>query len=172
MIITLTGFMGVGKSTIASRLALYLYCRHKDLDLAIEEGEGATIDEIFSTRGEQEFRKLEEEYLEKLINGCCDKVFVLSLGGGALLSQKNRDLIKRRTFCIYLKASLETITERLVKAKKTRPLVKEKSDSELRLHIAQLFDQRKTGYESAADLTISVDNTNIRQILSEIMSSI
>lgn len=83
MIITLTGFMGVGKSTIASKLASYLYCRHKDLDLAIEEGEGATVDEIFSLRGEQVFRNLEEEYLEKIINGCCDKVFVLSLGGGA-----------------------------------------------------------------------------------------
>lgn len=172
MIITLTGFMGVGKSTIASKLASYLYCRHKDLDLAIEEGEGATVDEIFSLRGEQVFRNLEEEYLEKIINGCCDKVFVLSLGGGALLSQKNRDLIKKRTYCIYLKASLETITERLVKAKKSRPLVKDKSDSELRLQVTQLFNERKTGYESAADLTICVDDTNVREILAKIMNSI
>lgn len=172
MIITLTGFMGVGKSTIASRLAAYLYCSYKDLDIEIEQGEGLSADELFASEGEQEFRKLEEKYLERIINECSEKVFVLSLGGGALLSSKNRKLVTDETLCIYLKASLETLTERLVKAKKSRPLVKDKSDTELRNEVVRLFNEREPGYDSVAKLVVCVDKKTIREILSEILSSI
>lgn len=172
MIITLTGFMGVGKSTIASRLANHLYCNFADLDSVIEQGEGMSVDEIFKKKGEGEFRRLEEFYLENLINKCKDKVLVVSLGGGALLSNKNRFTIAEETFCIYLKASLDTITERLSRAHKSRPLVKDKNEKELRKEVERLFKEREPGYESAAKLIVNVDNYSVREILSTIMNSI
>lgn len=172
MIITLTGFMGVGKSTVASRLANHLYCNCADLDTLIEQGEGMLVEEIFSKRGEGEFRKLEETYLENLIAKCKDKVLVVSLGGGALLSHKNRFAITENTFCIYLKASTDTIANRLAKAHKSRPLVKDKSEDELRKEVERLFKEREPGYESAAKLIVNVDNISVREILSTIMDSI
>ena len=172
MIITLTGFMGVGKSTIASRLATYLYCNSLDLDKLIEQGEEMSIEDIFNNKGEAEFRKLEEIYLENLINLCKEKVLVVSLGGGALLSHKNRSIVSDNTFCIYLKASMETITQRLIRAKKNRPLVKDKTNLELRDEVKRLFNEREPGYESTAKLVVDVDHSSVREILTTIMNSI
>jgi shikimate kinase len=85
MIISLTGFMGVGKSTISERLSKHLYCKVVDLDRHIEQHEGMTIDEIFKTKGEQFFREIEELYLDKILLENREKVLVLSLGGGTLI---------------------------------------------------------------------------------------
>jgi len=164
--------MGVGKSTIASKLASLLYCRCADLDTLIELGEDNSIEQIFQQNGESYFRELEEAYLADLIENCSEKVLVVSLGGGALLSQKNRDLVTSRTFCIYLKASVDTIAKRLTKARKSRPLVMDKNDSDLKLEIARLYKDRKPGYETAAKLTVDVDEKSLREILTIIMDSI
>ncbi|MEA5005852.1 MAG: shikimate kinase [Rikenellaceae bacterium] len=170
MIISLTGFMGVGKSTIAGLLAKHLYCKLVDLDKLIEQEQGMAVSEIFSSKGELYFRKLEEETLEKLINKNKEKILILSLGGGTLMSEANRIIISKNTYCIYLKASLELLTERLMTHKGKRPVVENIDDENFREEIRSLFEKRKPGYEAVASIIIDVDRKSIRTLLLEIIS--
>jgi len=170
MIISLTGFMGVGKSTIAGLLAKHLYCKLVDLDKLIEQEQGMAVGDIFSTKGEAHFRKLEEQSLERLIKKNKEKVLVLSLGGGTLMSEANRKIIKKSTRCIYLRASLELLTERLMTHKGKRPVVDNIDDASLHEEISTLFEKRKPGYEAAASIIIDADGKSVRALLLEIMS--
>ena len=172
MIISLTGFMGVGKSTIAEKLSAHLYCKHTDLDKYIENIHNDTVEGIFSKHGEMYFREIEEQALESIINGNKEKVLVLSLGGGALISEKNRELIKNRTMCIYLRAGTETLYQRLIKSRKSRPLVEKEDDTELRNKIVNLWNIREEGYVQSASVTIDVDNLSVKEILIKILSLI
>ena len=170
MIISLTGFMGVGKSTIAGLLAKHLYCKVVDLDKLIEQEQGMAVGEIFSTKGEFFFRKLEEQSLERLIKENKEKILILSLGGGTLMSEANRRIIRKSTRCIYLRASLELLTERLMTHKGKRPVVDNIDDASLHEEISTLFEKRKPGYEAAASIIIDVDGKSVRTLLLEIMS--
>jgi len=164
--------MGVGKSTISNKLAKHLFCKIVDLDRYIEFNEGISIEEIFHTKGEPYFRSKEEIYLKTLLTENREKVLVLSLGGGTLISAENQKLIKERTLCIYLKASPYTQFSRLSKTKKNRPNLSGLSDSEFKKGIERLFEERREGYENSNSLVIDVDGKSIKNILSEIMNSI
>lgn len=173
MIISLTGFMGVGKSTIATTLAKHLYCSNLDLDKYLENlYNGQTIEELFKSMGEEKFREAEELALEQLLINNQEKVLVLSLGGGALISDKNRELILKQTKCIYLKASLETLYKRLEKSRKQRPLVKYEEGVNLKETIYNLYKQREEGYNYCASITIEVDNLTLKEILIKILAAI
>jgi shikimate kinase len=164
--------MGVGKSTIAEQLSKHLFCRHIDLDKAVEASEGLSVEQIFALRGEPFFREAEEKILNDIVTKNSEKVLVLSLGGGALISGKNRRLLKENAYCIYLRASVENIISRLSHAKKTRPLIKDKSEEELIVEIRRLFSVRESGYESSADYVLEMDKKTIHDILSEILGII
>jgi shikimate kinase len=164
--------MGVGKSTIAEQLSKHLFCRHTDLDKAVEASEGLSVEQIFALRGEPFFREAEEKILNDIVTKNSEKVLVLSLGGGALISGKNRRLLKENAYCIYLRASVENIISRLTHAKKTRPLIKDKSEEELIVEIRRLFSVRESGYESSADYVLEMDKKTIHDILSEILGII
>lgn len=164
--------MGVGKSTIANSLAKHLYCKSVDLDRLVESDYGKAIGEIFQIGGENLFRELEEKSLEKLISGNREKVLVISLGGGALISPKNRLLIKHHTYCIYLKASGETLYKRLIASRKSRPLVAEEKPGALIETINKLFAEREEGYISCATLIVDADSLSVKETVAKIISSI
>ena len=169
MIISFIGFMGAGKSTIAERLSKLLSSPHIDLDLYIESKEGITVSEIFSTSGETAFRKIEERYLSELINNNTHKVLLLSLGGGSLLSASNRRIIRDNSVCIYLKASADTLAERLSKSRKTRPLISEIQPSDFKGHIETLLNKREKHYESTASITIDIDGLSANEIIERVI---
>lgn len=167
--------MGVGKSTISKRLSRHLYCKVIDLDRFIESKEGISIEEMFESKGEIYFREKEEYYLNRLLAENGEKVLVLSLGGGTLISKVNQELIKEKTFCIYLKASEETQIERLSKSNRLRPNIKEFKElptGEYEAGIKRLFEIRRAGYEYCSSLIIDVDNKSVNDMLTEIINSI
>lgn len=118
--IYLCGFMGSGKSSVAKRLAARLSWSYVDIDREVEKLENKKISDIFASRGEAYFRSREEEMIGWASRS---ERKVVSLGGGALLSEKNRCKVYETGVLIWLSASPEMLLERLSKSY-LRPLVK------------------------------------------------
>ena len=123
MILSLTGFMGCGKSSTGRALAGRLKARFVDLDEEIVARAGRPIPEIFRD-GEDAFRAVELETLQSVLDAAdaAQGDTVLALGGGALTLQAARELIFSRTRCVWLRTRLETIRQRLGDADASRPL--------------------------------------------------
>ena len=164
--IILSGYMGSGKSTVARLLHAKTGMKALDLDDFIEKSEGMAIPEIFATKGEIHFRKLEHETLRKLLNS--GEAFILSLGGGTPCYANNHELLKREdVITIYLKASPETLFERLHAEAGNRPLLNDKSLEEMKEFIAvHLFE--RSFYYNQSDYKVSTDGKSPDAIASEI----
>ncbi len=106
----IVGMMGAGKSTLGRALAQALERPFMDTDEQIERETGRTIEEIFRERGEAGFRDLETACLIEVSR---DQGFIISLGGGALLCEENRRVIRATGRSIYLRARPKTIAARL-----------------------------------------------------------
>ena len=100
MIISLVGFMGCGKTSVGCMLAEEMGAFFIDQDNLIEELEGMEIMQIFQQKGEKYFRKKENEVLKRILSSE-KRHFVLSTGGGIILSEENRTLLQQKTFCIF-----------------------------------------------------------------------
>ena len=152
--------MGCGKSSVGRKLSELLCCPFTDLDAVIEQQTGRTIPEIFSTEGESGFRKRELEALCNII-GSEDSERVLSLGGGTITQDKCAEIIKEKTTCIYLRASMDTLVERLSDEASGRPLLQ---STDIRTRIETLMGQRSHKYESAAHHIIDTDGHSIEEV--------
>lgn len=171
-IIYLTGFMTSGKSTIGPILANVLGWNFYDLDKVLEEKEQMSVVEIFEKKGENYFRKMEEDTLSELSGK--NKV-VIALGGGTIGNERNLEIIKNTGVLIYLKVSPEILYKRL-KNKIDRPLFKdlvlgEKSEDEFIERIKTLLDKREDSYKQA-DLEINTDETRIGYTVDKIAKKI
>ena len=164
MVIALTGFMGCGKSTVGKILAEMLGIRFFDLDEIIVEGEKRTIPDIFSSEGEDGFRNLEIKYLQRVLKGGGDKV--LSLGGGTPTIPAARDLLREKTVCIYLRATVDTLQANLSGSEGNRPLLK---DTPLREKISELLSIRSDAYLHSAHIVIDIDGLSADEIAEEII---
>ncbi|MRJ08257.1 shikimate kinase [Ornithobacterium rhinotracheale] len=147
MLISLVGYMGSGKTSVASALSQKLQCRWADLDHEIENFEKIKISEIFKQKGEIYFRKLENQLLEKLLQS--PEPMVLSLGGGAPMFYNNMELLLAHSESFYLFASPAELATRLAKGKAQRPLIQHLSDEELPEFIAKHLFERNPKYQMA-----------------------
>ena len=166
MIITLTGFMGCGKSSVGRCLSELLCCPFMDLDAVIEESQGRSIPEIFAAEGEAAFRQMEVEALSRIIEAqqLRDKV-VVALGGGAVMTPKCAELVKEKTHCIYLRASVDTLVSHLENEAAGRPMLQGAS---LRSRIEELMALRSATYEATAHDVIDTDGKTVEEIAAEI----
>ncbi len=144
--------MGCGKTTIGGQLAQKLTLPFIDTDQEIENKMRMAISEIFGLWGESKFREIEEEIVHESIQS---PTSVIALGGGAVLSPINRELIRASGIGIYLQWTIDTLYRRL-KHSDDRPLLRQvPSDDRLDL-ISQMFDKRRKYYEQA-DILISAE---------------
>jgi shikimate kinase len=166
--IILLGYMGCGKSTIAQKLSAMITTPYVDLDEFIEKKAKISIKEIFETHGEIHFRKLEHTYFLELLNSP-DKI-IIGLGGGTPCYANNHELlIGEGITSIYLKASIDTLFNRLAANKSKRPLIADKSDEEMKEFIAKhLFD--RSFYYNHAQHKVTVDGKSIEETVNDILN--
>jgi shikimate kinase len=166
--IILLGYMGCGKSTIANTLSRMVQIPYVDLDEYIEEKAKLTIKEIFETHGEIYFRKLEHTFFVELLNA--SEEMIIGLGGGTPCYANNHELLNGDgVTSIYLKASIETLFNRLVANKSKRPLIADKSEAEMKEFIAKhLFD--RSFYYNHAQHKVSVDDKSIEETVNDILN--
>jgi shikimate kinase len=162
--IVITGFMGSGKSSVASALARLLDCDFVDLDDEISRSSGRSPGKIISEDGEETFRKIESEALLRVLE---DEVRVIALGGGAWTVPGNRELIGEfGCFTVWLDLPFEVCWSRIAAAGVHRPLAPEREQA------SRLYEQRRLMY-SLAELHLKADDsTHSPKLAIEIVASL
>ena len=171
-LIFLTGFSGSGKSTIGPLLANSLGFEFVDLDKAIEQAAGKSINRIFAEDGEAGFRQMEQQSIEALASR---GELVVSLGGGVLENDRCLSIIKAHGTLVYLKSSPEILAMRL-QHKTDRPLLKAEDGrrltrEEIRARIASMLEKREPRYLKA-DLVVVTDSKKIGSSVEELTRKI
>ena len=145
--IYLCGFMGCGKSTLGFHASKKLSLPIVDVDYIVEKKEKRSISEIFASKGEEHFRNAETRVIRSL---SFQPPRVVSLGGGAVLREKNVKLMKRRGIVVLIDTPFDVIYER-VKRNDRRPLAKSLDYDGL----YELYEKRRDAYLSAADVILT-----------------
>jgi shikimate kinase len=162
--IILTGFMGVGKTSIGTRLASDLGYTFVDTDELIEADQKMTITEIFAQKGESSFRDVEARIIRTVLE---HENQVVSTGGGAVIRDENRDAFKRAGLVVCLTARPEVIYER-IKHETHRPLLKV---ADPMAKIRDLLESRAKFY-GQADLIIDTSEKSVDEAVLEIKEKV
>ena len=160
--LTLTGMMGVGKSTIGKAISKRLSMEFIDIDKIIEKKLKLSVQKIFENKGEVFFRGFEENVtLEELKK----KNKVISLGGGSFMNAKIRDSVILDTKSFWLHLDLNLLEKRLLGTKK-RPLLIHKN---IRFDLERIYKERKDTY-SLADYKIDCNDLTANSITKKIIT--
>ena len=166
MKIVLIGFMGSGKSTVGNILSKKLNMDFVDTDNFIENRENEKIADIFKAKGEVYFRELETKALKEVCNTY--ENVIISVGGGLPMTEVNRPILKAECEVVYLKASIDTLYNRL-KGDTKRPLLQ---GNQLREKIEELMKLRAKVYEEVAAYSLDTDGNTPEEIAQEIIKII
>lgn len=155
MVITLIGYRGCGKSSVAPRLARRLEWNWLDSDAEIERRSGRSITEIFASDGESEFRRLESLVLDDALS---QTNLVLASGGGAVLSEHNRNRMRAAGPVVWLHVSVPTLVERLSRshAAERRPSLTGRPIAE---EVADVLAMREPLYRQCATIIVNADSS-------------
>ena len=160
--LTLTGMMGVGKTTVGKALSEHLSMEFLDVDTIIEKKLNLTVQKIFEKNGEAFFREVEEEVTLQTLK---DKNKIISLGGGAFMNPKIRDCVILNTKSYWLYLDLDLLEKRLINSRK-RPLLINKN---IRLDLEKIYNERKSTY-SLANYKIDCNNLSTDLITKKIIT--
>jgi shikimate kinase len=170
MTIVLIGYMASGKTSVGKILAEKLSYRFIDLDDFIEEKENATVKDLFKSKGEIYFRKVETQYLKELL-ALKEENIVLSLGGGAPCFGDNMDAVlsAKNAVSIYLKGSVSFLANKLINKKSKRPLIAHiKTLEDMAEFVGKHLFERMSFY-SKAEKHVVIDHKSKKDIVEEII---
>lgn len=159
--IYLIGFMGVGKSAVGRSLARAMRMQFIDSDWAIEQAAGKSIAKIFEEDGEEEFRRLEREFVE---SGHAESGLVVACGGGLPVQSGMSDLLKEKGVVVCLFAHPQTIMKRTIGNPK-RPLLNVENPEK---RIQALMEEREPVYMKTG-IGVSTEGRGIAEVVSSIM---
>jgi len=162
--LVLVGMMGAGKTTVGRRLANRLGRHFIDSDEEIETAAGMTIEDIFSTHGEADFRAGEVRVIARLLK---DRNIVLGTGGGAFIHPETRALVKAEAVSVWIKADFELLFAR-VSRRSNRPLLKTANPRET---LKKLIDARYPIY-AEADITVVSTDVPQDQVASDVIDAV
>ena len=179
--VVLIGFPGAGKSSVGFELERIYGWSWLDLDREIELRSGRTVANIIREEGETQFRDLESHALKDALSADCD---VISVGGGALLAEENRNLLLGKSTLVHLEVSVEEAVKRLSadeaisstkgatkRTEPVRPLLVGKSGTSIEENIEMLADRRKGIYD-IAQIKVSSDGLDGESLARKVFSEI
>ncbi|MGE3769772.1 MAG: shikimate kinase [Bdellovibrionales bacterium] len=162
--IILVGMMGVGKSSLGSRLGKRLNMPFVDSDMEIERAAGMGITELYESYGEDELRALERRVLHRLLAG---PPHVIATGGDAFADDETRAMLIAGGTTIWLQAGLETLSHR-IRRLEHRPLLQ---DVDLRATLDRLLKEREPQYAEAA-LSFDTDALSVPDLIEAIVAAV
>jgi len=160
--VTLTGFMGTGKTSVGQRLAERLGGTFVDTDTVVERAEGQTVERLFAERGEAYFRAAERCAVEEAV-GTADAV--IATGGGAIADEENFRRLHAAGPIVCLKASPEVILARVCDDGTARPLL---AGADPAARVRELLARRAAAY-AKADFTIDTSMIEIDTVVDRIV---
>lgn len=156
MRIFIIGYKSSGKTTIGKQLAKRLNMKFIDLDDVIEVREGSSIPVLYEKIGDTEFREKEWEALKEIVQ---EENLIVSTGGGTPCHCDNMNLMEKYGDILYIKLDNDTLVSRLKYATADRPIVKNKTDEELREYVKDLKDRCEHHYLRAKYIVDGKDLT-------------
>lgn len=165
--IIFVGYMAAGKTQVAQKVSEKLNIKAFDLDDLIEKKLEMSVSDVFKTKGELYFRKIEHQIFKELM--LTNDTFILSTGGGTPCYASNHLFLNQENvFSFYLQASVQTLTHRLQNETHKRPLIDPKASIELNEFIAKhLFD--RSFYYHTAQFIVNTDNKSIEEVAHEVL---
>jgi shikimate kinase len=169
MVVTLIGYRGTGKTSVAKPLAARLGFEAIDADAEIEQRAGRTIRQIFAEAGEPVFRALERDVMAELLDR--DRL-VIAAGGGAVLDPGTRARIETAGPAVWLRASVDTIERQVAGDRATLDRRPNLTASGGRREIEEMLALREPIYRRCATITVDIDGRAINDIVDEILRAL
>jgi shikimate kinase len=163
--VVMVGMMGAGKTAVGTGVARILGVPFMDSDEEIVRAANRSIAEIFERDGEPFFRARETEVLARLLR---DTPCILSTGGGAFLSEANRNLIHDAGVSVWLRADLDLLWQR-VRHKTTRPLLRTANPRET---LRQLYEARVPFYQQADIVVDSALDLSVDEMAAKVVAAL
>ncbi len=165
-LIILIGYRGCGKTSVGRRLAERLGWTFVDTDEEIRREQGRTIADIFAQDGEGAFRRIEAQTLQRVV---CGRRKVISVGGGAVLSRRNRKLLRTTGVCVWLTAPPEELYRRIVAdigSEEGRPNLTPAGGL---TEIEAVLQSRLPIYEATAEIVVSTSGLDVAQVADAVL---
>ncbi len=164
--VVMVGLMGAGKTSVGRALARRLGIPFVDSDKEIEAAAGCSVVDIFAMYGEEEFRRVEQRVIERLLD-TPPALKVISTGEGAFITPAIRQMMQERALTVWLRADLDLLVKR-TRSRDTRPQL---LNTDSRKILAQLIGERYNTY-AMADITVQTRDENLRKTLGKVLRAI
>lgn len=164
--LALVGIMGAGKTTVAQRLGERLGTSVADLDAWVEADAGCTVADLFAREGEAAFRRREHAVLHRALGA---GVGIVACGGGIVISEPTRALLKERCRIVWLEVSSREAARRLAQVSSTRPLL---VDGPIEARLEELLGSRTALYASTADVRVPTDGLDADQVADRVLAAL